>query len=84
MSTNATSEAVASDLIKSVVERVENLEREKRDLVDQIKEVFVEAKGNGLDVKALRAVVALRRQDTVERQEAETILDLYKTALGMS
>jgi len=76
-------ETVATDQIKSVVERVEKLEEEKRGISDDIKEVFAEAKGNGLDVKALRTVVALRRQDANERQEQETILELYKQAMGM-
>lgn len=76
-------EAVAAAQIKSVVERVETLEEEKRGVSDQIKEVYAEARGNGLDVKALRQIVALRRVDASEREEAETILDLYKQALGM-
>lgn len=78
-----TEEVNATEQIKSVVERVENLENEKREIADQIKEVFAEAKGNGLDVKALRTVIALRRVDTDARQEAETILELYKQAVGL-
>jgi len=69
--------------ILSIVERVERLEEDKRAISDDIKEVYAEAKGNGFDVKALRTLVSLRRQDAEERQEAETILETYMSALGM-
>ena len=74
---------VAKDLIRSVVERVEKLEEEKKAISDDIKDVYTEAKGNGLDVKALRAVVRLRRQDADERAEQEAVLEVYLAALGM-
>ena len=74
---------VAKDLIRSVVERVEKLEEEKKAISDDIKDVYTEAKGNGLDVKALRAVVRLRRQDADERAEQEAILETYLHAMGM-
>jgi uncharacterized protein (UPF0335 family) len=69
--------------IKSIVERIERLEEEKKTIADDIRDVYAEAKGNGFDVKALRAIVRLRRQDPQERQEAETILETYMQALGM-
>ena len=74
---------VAKDMIRSVVERVEKLEEEKKAISDDIKDVYTEAKGNGLDVKALRAVVRLRRQDADERAEQEAILETYLHAMGM-
>ena len=74
---------VAKDMIRSVVERVEKLEEEKKAISDDIKDVYTEAKGNGLDVKAMRAVVRLRRQDADERAEQEAVLEVYLAALGM-
>ena len=74
---------VAKDMIRSVVERVEKLELDKQAISDDIKDVYTEAKGNGLDVKALRAVVRLRRQDADERAEQEAVLEVYLAALGM-
>lgn len=79
----APSTAVAADQLKALVERVERLEEEKRDVADLIKEVYAEAKANGFDAKTIRKVVALRRKDAEERQEEEAMLDLYLTALGM-
>ena len=68
--------------LKSIVERIERLEEEKKTIADDIKEVYAEAKGTGYDVKILRKVVALRRRDLDERKEEEAILDLYMQALG--
>jgi uncharacterized protein (UPF0335 family) len=68
--------------LKSVVERVERLETEKAEVVEQIKEVFAEAKGNGFDVKILRKIVRIRKMDRAKRLEEEAILDLYLSALG--
>jgi len=72
----------AQTQIKSIVERVERLELEKAEVAEQIKEVFAEAKGNGFDVKVLRKVVRLRKQDRAKRMEEEAILELYLSALG--
>ena len=69
--------------LKSFVERVERLEEEKKALADDIKDVYAEAKGNGFDVKVLRAIVRLRKQSKAERQEFEAVLDTYMHALGM-
>jgi uncharacterized protein (UPF0335 family) len=74
---------VAADQIKAIVERIERQEEEKKTISDDIRDIYAEAKGNGYDVKALRTIVRLRKQDANERQEQETILDLYKQALGM-
>jgi uncharacterized protein (UPF0335 family) len=73
----------AKDHLKAFVERIERLEEEKKTIADDIRDVYAEAKGNGFDVKALRAIVRLRRQDADERAEQETILETYMQALGM-
>jgi uncharacterized protein (UPF0335 family) len=77
------STSFARDQLKSIIERIERLEEEKRATQDDIKDVYAEAKGNGFDVKALRQIVRLRKQDADERREAEAILDTYLQALGM-
>jgi uncharacterized protein (UPF0335 family) len=74
--------ATAQTQLKSIVERVERLEQEKAEIAEQIKEVFAEAKGNGFDVKVLRKIVRIRKQDRAKRMEEEAILDLYLSALG--
>lgn len=74
--------ASAQGQLKSIIERIERLEVEKAEVAEQIKEVFAEAKGNGFDVKILRKVVRLRKQDRAKRQEEDAILDLYLAALG--
>ena len=74
---------VAADQLRLFIERIERLEEEKKGIADDIRDVYAEAKGNGYDVKALRAVVRLRKQDANERAEQETILDTYMQALGM-
>ena len=72
----------AQGQLKSVIERIERLEQEKAEIAEQIKEVFAEAKGNGFDVKVLRKVVRIRKQDRAKRLEEESILDLYLSAIG--
>jgi uncharacterized protein (UPF0335 family) len=74
--------ATAQTQLKSIIERVERLEQEKSEIAEQIKEVFAEAKGNGFDVKVLRKVIRIRKQDRAKRQEEEAILDLYLAAIG--
>ncbi|WP_411288595.1 DUF2312 domain-containing protein [Phenylobacterium sp.] len=74
--------ASAQGQLKSIVERIERLEQEKAEVAEQIKEVFSEAKGNGFDVKILRKVVRIRKQDRAKRLEEEAILDLYLSAMG--
>ena len=68
--------------LKSIVERIERLEEEKKTIRDDIKEVYAEAKGSGYDTKVLRMVVRLRARDLDERKEEEAILDLYMQAVG--
>ena len=79
----ADTESVTRDQLRSIIERIERLEEEKKTIADDIRDVYAEAKGNGFDVKALRAIVRLRKQDENERAEAEAILDTYMAALGM-
>ena len=74
---------VAADQLKSFVECIERLEEEKQTISDDIKDVYAEAKANGYDVKVLRTVIRLRKQDKSEREEMEAILELYLQALGM-
>lgn len=76
-------EVVAADRLKSVVERLENLEEEKQGVAEQMKEVMAEAKGQGFDTKIVRQVLKLRKMQEHDRQEQESLLDTYKAALGM-
>lgn len=73
----------AKDQLKAIIERIERLEEEKKTIADDIRDVYAEAKGNGYDVKALRTIVRMRKQDANERAEEETILETYMSALGM-
>lgn len=76
-------DTAAANQMRSYIDRVERLEEEKAGIAGDIKDVFAEARGNGFDVKALRKIVALRKKDHAERQEEESILELYMQALGM-
>ncbi len=75
---------VAAERLRSFIERVERLEEEKAAIMNDTKEVFAEAKGEGYDVKTLRQVIRIRKMDRAERQEQEALLDLYLSALGDS
>lgn len=75
---------VQGDQLKSIVQRIERLEEEKKTIADDIKEVYAEAKGNGYDVKVLRKVISIRKRDIRERREEEAVLDLYLQAVGES
>jgi uncharacterized protein (UPF0335 family) len=83
METAESQGGVAAGELRQFIERVERLEEEKAAISDDIKDVMAELKGRGYDVKAVRAILRLRKQDPNERQEAEAILELYMTALGM-
>ncbi|MEM5474523.1 DUF2312 domain-containing protein [Hoeflea sp. AS60] len=76
--------AVARDQLRSIVERIERLEEEKKTIADDIKDVYGEAKSNGYDTKVLRKIIAIRKQDQNDRLEQEAILDTYLHALGMA
>jgi len=75
---------IASDRLRTIIERIERLEEEKTALGEDIREIFSEAKSAGFDVKILRQVIRLRKLDSSDRQEQEAILDLYKRALDMA
>lgn len=75
---------VLADELRQFVERIERLEAEKKDISEQQKEVFAESKGRGYDGKALRKLIALRKQEPDVVSEEEAVLDMYKSALGMS
>ena len=75
---------VAADELRLLIERAERLEEEKKDLADDIKDVFAEAKGRGYSPKTLRQVIAIRRKKKEEWQEEQAILETYMTALGMA
>jgi uncharacterized protein (UPF0335 family) len=75
---------IAAGQLKSIVERIERLEEEKKALADDIGDIYAEAKANGFDAKTLRAVVRLRKQDRAEREEQAALLDVYLHALGMA
>ena len=80
---NSGSYRVTAEQLRQFVERVEQLEAEKRDIADAIKEVFAEAKGSGYDAKVLRKLVALRKRDKDDIAEEWAILEMYGQALGM-
>ena len=74
---------VAVDRLRSIVERIERLEEERKALGDDIKDIFAEAKSAGFDPKVLRQLIAIRKQEASEVEEQETMLDIYRRALGM-
>ena len=75
------SEGVAGDQLRAIVERIERVEEEIRELTEGKKEIYLEAKGNGFDVKIMREVIRVRKQDQKERDEQESLLDLYLQAI---
>jgi uncharacterized protein (UPF0335 family) len=72
---------VAGDQLRAIVERIERIEEEIKELAEGKKEVYLEAKGNGFDVKILREVIRVRKQDQKERDEQESLLDVYLQAI---
>ncbi|MBB2191998.1 DUF2312 domain-containing protein [Gluconacetobacter azotocaptans] len=74
---------IAADRLRSVIERVERLEEERKALSADIKDIFAEAKSAGFDVKIIRQIIRLRKQEPAEVEEQETLLDIYRRALGM-
>ena len=75
------SEVVAGDQLRTIVERIERIDEEIKELTEGKKEIYLEAKGNGFDVKVLREVIRVRKQDQKERDEQESLLDLYLQAI---
>jgi uncharacterized protein (UPF0335 family) len=76
--------AVTADELRQFIERYEQLEAEKSDVAEQQKELMAEAKGRGYDTKVMRKVIALRKRKPDELAEEEAVLEVYKSALGMS
>ena len=74
---------IAGERLRSFIERIERLEEERRTLGADIKEVYAEAKGSGFDAKIMRQLIRIRRMDKDDVDEQETLLDIYKRALGM-
>lgn len=74
---------IAADRLRSIIERVERLEEERKALAGDIKDIFTEAKSAGFDVKVIRQIIRLRKQEPAEVEEQETLLDIYRRALGM-
>ena len=74
--------STAQSQLKSVIERIERLEEDKAAISADLKEVYLEAKGNGFDVKIIRKVIRLRKQDTAKRQEEDALVDLYLSPIG--
>jgi uncharacterized protein (UPF0335 family) len=74
---------VAVDRLRSLVERIERLEEERKALGSDIKDIYAEAKSAGFDPKVLRQLIRIRKQEAAEVEEQETMLDIYRRALGM-
>ena len=74
---------IAADRLRSLVDRIERLEEERKALGNDIKDIYQEAKSAGFDVKVLRQLIRQRKQEAAEIEEQETLLDLYRRALGM-
>jgi uncharacterized protein (UPF0335 family) len=73
----------AADRLRSLIDRIERLEEERKALGNDIKDIYQEAKSAGFDVKVLRTLIRMRKQEAAEIEEQETLLDLYRRALGM-
>ena len=74
---------IAGEQLRTIIERIERLEEEKKALAEDIKDVFAEAKGNGFDIKIIRKIISIRKRDRAELDEEETMLEVYMRALGM-
>lgn len=77
------SEVIAKEQLAQFISRIERLENEKSDLAEDIKEIYDEAKGTGFDVKIMRQIIRIKKQDKAKLAEQEAILDLYRQALGL-
>jgi uncharacterized protein (UPF0335 family) len=74
---------IAADRLRSLIERIERLEEERKALAGDIKDIYAEAKGAGFDVKVIRQIIRIRSQEPADVEEQETLLDVYRRALGM-
>lgn len=80
---NTVTTDLSAERLNAIISRIERLEEEKAGIAADIRDIYAEAKGTGFDVKALRAIIRLRKLELNERQEQEHMLDMYKHALGM-
>jgi len=78
------SDNISAEQLRLFIERIERLEEEKKGIADDIKDVYGEAKSTGFDVKTMRSIVKLRKMEKHHRDEAEALLEVYKTALGLA
>jgi uncharacterized protein (UPF0335 family) len=74
---------VAAEELRLLIERIERLEEEKKAIADDVKDVYLEAKSRGYDVKTMRTIIRLRKMEQHARQEADALLETYKAALGI-
>lgn len=74
---------IAGERLRSIIERIERLDEERKALANDIKDIFSEAKSAGFDVKVIRQLIRIRKQEPAEVEEQETLLDIYRRAIGM-
>ncbi len=74
---------VAADQLRLFIERIERLEEEKKGIADDVRDVYSEAKANGYDTRTMRAIVRLRKMESNARQEADALMETYRSALGL-
>jgi uncharacterized protein (UPF0335 family) len=74
--------SIAADRLRSIISRIENLEEERKSLASDIKDIYIEAKSAGFDTKVLKALIRLRKKDAAEVEEMQTLLDVYRNAIG--
>lgn len=74
---------IAADRLRSLIERIEHLEEEKKDISNDIRDIFAEAKAEGFDIKAMRAILKLRKMNALDRDEQEAMIEIYRKALDM-
>ena len=80
---NAEVGGIAVDRLRSIIERIERMEEEKKALSSDIKDIYAEAKSAGFDVKVVRQIIAIRRKEPAELEEEETLMEIYRKALGV-
>lgn len=73
---------ISAERLRSLIERIERLDEERKALGSDIKDIYVEAKSAGFDVKVMRQLIAIRKREPAEVEEQETLLDVYRRALG--
>ncbi|MFT8463172.1 DUF2312 domain-containing protein [Acetobacter persici] len=80
---DAVTGGISAERLRSIVERIERLEEERKALAGDVKDIFTEAKSAGFDVKVIRQIIKIRKMEPSEVEEQETLLDIYRRALGM-